>query len=57
MKVADNDLLAFLDNVYPEMESALQSNETIDIFQDDFDVLPKNQAGSGKDSEISNVIK
>ena len=36
----------FLDNVYPEMEAALQSNETLDIFQDDFDVLPKSQGGN-----------
>ena len=47
----------FLDNVYPDMQAALQSNETLDIFQDDFDVLPKHQGG-GKDSgEISNNIK
>ena len=38
----DDDLAHFLDNVYPEMEAALQSNETIDIFQNDFDVLPKD---------------
>jgi hypothetical protein len=47
-----------LDNVYPEMEAALQSNETIDIFQDDFDVLPKNLSGTNKEgAEISNSIK
>lgn len=40
----------FLENVYPEMEAALQSNETLDIFQDDFDVLPKNQRGSKENS-------
>lgn len=28
------------------MEAALQSNETLDIFQDDFDVLPKSLGGS-----------
>jgi hypothetical protein len=28
------------------MEGALQSNETIDIFQNDFDVLPKEATGS-----------
>lgn len=39
------------------MEAALQSNETLDIFQDDFDVLPKNQRGSKENSEISNAIK
>ena len=42
----DDELMMFLENVYPEMEAALQSNETLDIFQDDFDVLPKNQGGS-----------
>ena len=40
MKMKDDDLAHFLDNVYPEMEGALQSNQTIDIFQNDFDVLP-----------------
>ena len=43
VKVSDNNLMNFLENVYPEMEAALQSNETLDIFQDDFDVLPKSQ--------------
>jgi hypothetical protein len=28
------------------MEAALQSNETIDIFQNDFDVLPEDQGGN-----------
>ncbi len=28
------------------MEAALQSNETIDIFQNDFDVLPKESMGN-----------
>lgn len=45
MKIKDDDLAHFLDNVYPEMEAALQSNETIDIFQNDFDVLP-DEAGN-----------
>ena len=58
IKVKDEELLNFLDNVYPEMEAALQSNETIDIFQDDFDVLSKNQSGANKEGgEISNAIK
>ena len=39
-KSKEVDLVPFLNNVYPEMEAALQSNETIDIFQNDFDVLP-----------------
>jgi hypothetical protein len=38
----DFDLLKFLENVYPLTEEALQSNETIDIYQDDFDVLPQS---------------
>ena len=45
MKIKDDDLAHFLDNVYPEMEAALQSNETIDIFQNDFNVLP-DEAGN-----------
>lgn len=57
MKVKDDDLLMFLENVYPEMEAALQSNETLDIFQDDFNVLPKRQGGSKESAEISNSIK
>lgn len=38
--------MLFLDKVYEPMESALQSNETLDIFQDDFNVLPQSQGGS-----------
>lgn len=38
------------------MENALQSTETIDIFQDDFDVLPQEEFNKN-DSEISNTIK
>ena len=52
----DDDLSHFLDNVYPEMEAALQSNETIDIFQNDFDVLP-DESGGKEASELSNTIK
>jgi hypothetical protein len=57
LRVKDDDLAHFLDNVYPEMEGALQSNETIDIFQNDFDVLPKDQGGSKESAELSNTIK
>lgn len=56
IKIKDDDLIHFLDNVYPEMEGALQSNETIDIFQNDFDVLPE-ESGSKETSELSNSIK
>ena len=42
----NNDILCifllfkeFLQNVYPLMEEALQSNETIDVFQNDLNVL------------------
>lgn len=38
------------------MEGALQSNETIDIFQNDFDVLPE-EAGNKETTELSNTIK
>lgn len=31
--------LEFLQNVYPLMEESLQSNETIDVFQNDLNVL------------------
>jgi WD40 repeat protein len=57
VKIKDDDLVHFLDNVYPEMEGALQSNETIDIFQNDFDVLPEDQSGNKESTELSNVIK
>lgn len=33
------DLLNFLQNVYPLMEEALQSNETIDIYMNDFELF------------------
>ena len=56
IKIKDDDLAHFLDNVYPEMEAALQSNETIDIFQNDFDVLP-DEAGNKETTELSNTIK
>lgn len=56
-RVKDDDLIHFLDNVYPEMEAALQSNETIDIFQNDFDVLPEDQSGNKENAELSNAIK
>lgn len=39
------------------MEGALQSNETIDIFQNDFNVLPDTQSGSKENIELSNAIK
>ena len=42
------ELLKCLENVYPSMEEALQSNETIDIYQDDFDVLPQNESQDGQ---------
>ena len=55
-RITDKELGDFLDNVYPVMEGALQSNETIDIFQNDFDVLPQ-EAGSKETTELSNTIK
>ena len=42
MEVEDddnNEIIHFLNTVYKEMEEALQSNETIDIFQNDFDLF------------------
>ena len=56
LKPRDDDLVHFLDNVYPLMEVALQSNETIDIFQNDFDVLPE-ESGNKETTELSNTIK
>lgn len=35
----NHDIIQFLNSVYKEMEEALQSNETIDIFQNDFDLF------------------
>ena len=51
----DFELLKFLENVYPITEEALQSNETIDIYQDDFDVLP--QSDQQDTTDLSNIIK
>lgn len=39
------------------MEAALQSNETIDIFQNDFDVLPNDSPGNKENAELGNTIK
>lgn len=50
------DLLKFLDNVYPLMEEALQSNETIDIYQNDFDLFATDDITS-EGSQLSNAIK
>lgn len=58
LSVEDDDLglLAFLQNVYPLMEEALQSNETIDIFQDDFNVLPEEDLAM-ESTDMTNQIK
>ncbi len=45
-----------LNKVLDDPNVALQSNETIDIFQNDFDVLPKDE-GMKENTEISNTIK
>ena len=50
------ELVQFLRTVHGLMEEALQSNETIDIFQDDFDVLPAEE-NTQEVAEISNQIK
>ncbi|EGR33375.1 hypothetical protein IMG5_055180 [Ichthyophthirius multifiliis] len=56
MEDDNNDLLKFLDNVYPLMEEALQSNETIDIYQNDFDLFNSEDITT-EGSELSNTIK
>ncbi|CAD8192077.1 unnamed protein product [Paramecium pentaurelia] len=53
----DYKLLKFLETVYPLMEEALQSNETIDIYQDDFNVLPLSEQNGDQNAELTNVIK
>ncbi|CAK59134.1 unnamed protein product (macronuclear) [Paramecium tetraurelia] len=53
----DFKLLKFLETVYPLMEEALQSNETIDIYQDDFNVLPSSDLNGDQNAELTNVIK
>ena len=57
-EVEDDDIniVGFLQKVYQLMEEALQSNETIDIFQDDFNVLPDEEVSS-EITELSNTIK
>lgn len=50
------DLLKFLDNVYPLMEEALQSNETIDIYQNDFELFASDDVAA-EGTELSNAIK
>ncbi|CAD8180809.1 unnamed protein product [Paramecium pentaurelia] len=53
----DFKLLKFLETVYPLMEEALQSNETIDIYQDDFNVLPSSDQNGDQNAELTNIIK
>ncbi|KAM3134985.1 hypothetical protein pb186bvf_012985 [Paramecium bursaria] len=50
-------LLNFLGSVYPLMEEAHQSNETIDIYQDDFNVLPNADQNDNQQQEVTNTIK
>ena len=50
------DLLKFLDNVYPLMEEALQSNETIDIYQNDFELFDAEDTPA-EGTQLSNTIK
>lgn len=50
------ELIVFLQTVYPTMEKALQSNETIDIFQDDFNVLPEEDM-TMESTDMTNQIK
>jgi hypothetical protein len=38
------------------MEEALQSNETIDVFQDDFDIV-KEEDNLNQGKELTNMIK
>lgn len=42
-----SDLESFLDRVAPLVEEALQSNEIIDVFQDDFEMLGTEDSKSG----------
>ena len=53
----NHELLRFLENVYPLMEEALQSNETIDIYLDDLNVLGDAETSNNTNQEISNTIK
>ena len=46
----------FLNTAYPLMEEALQANETIDVFQDDFNVLGEEDLEAA-DRSMSNDIK
>ncbi|KAL4510230.1 hypothetical protein ABPG72_010423 [Tetrahymena utriculariae] len=52
----NQELLKFLDNVYPLMEEALQSNETIDIYQNDFELFDADDVAA-EGTELSNAIK
>ncbi|CAD8097048.1 unnamed protein product [Paramecium sonneborni] len=52
----DFQLRKFLVTVYPIMEEAIQSNETIDIYQDDFNVLSLSEQNGDQNTEITNVI-
>eukprot|EP01017_Pseudomicrothorax_dubius_P046521 TRINITY_DN8202_c0_g1_i6.p1 TRINITY_DN8202_c0_g1~~TRINITY_DN8202_c0_g1_i6.p1 ORF type:complete len:722 (-),score=183.31 TRINITY_DN8202_c0_g1_i6:12-2177(-) len=53
----DGNLLGFLSNAYPLMEDALQCNETIDIFQDDFDILKEEEIVTEGNETTTNDIK
>ena len=48
-----NNIENFLHKVRSRMEEALQSNETIDIFQNDFDLSRNNQLENASDKKVN----
>ncbi len=54
----DKNLLSLIRNfeVMNEMESALQQNEMIDIFQNDFEVLPHDEFSARDGGKLTNEI-
>lgn len=54
----DKNLLSLMRNyeVMNELESALQQNEMIDVFQDDFAVLPNDEFSSNEGGKLTSEI-
>lgn len=55
LEVEDNTLTSLIKNyeVINELESALQQNEMIDVFQDDFAVLPHEELASNDSTKVN----
>jgi len=52
----DQKLDRFIDRVQFRVEEALQSNEIINVFQDDFEMLGDEDAAAGSQNANVNVV-